>query len=42
LRRRRIVLAYPPSFVMLRACVSSLMTGSGTSTPTSDHVPEEM
>ena len=36
----RVVPATPPSFVKLYRSVSAVMTGRGTSTPSSDHVPE--
>ena len=38
-RSRRKVPATPPSFVKLAAKVSSVISGSSTSRPTSDHVP---
>ena len=38
--RSRVVPPIPPSLVKLAARVASLMTGRGTSTPRSDHVPE--
>ena len=36
----RVVPATPPSFVKLYFIVSALITGRGTSTPSSDQVPE--
>ena len=36
----RIVPATPPSLVKLYLIVSAVMTGRGTSTPSSDQVPE--
>jgi hypothetical protein len=38
--KSRVVPATPPSFVKLFLSVSALITGFGTSTPRSDHVPE--
>ena len=37
---RRVVPSTPPSFVMFSAAVSSVITGSFTSMPISDQVPE--
>ncbi len=36
----RVVPATPPSLVKLYLIVSALITGRGTSTPSSDQVPE--